>query len=142
MQTRVTRRVFRRPSLARAISELLDHPAFNNEQELLDHAARVIALHVSAERAELRDIDSANTIFLPEVSTLADAWANVIVPLRFSQGEGLPFQRVHRNALVNITHVRKMAALTSHRWLLTLQNDQEFVVSKRQARTVRESFGL
>src|SRR5712692_2604033 len=30
------------------------------------------------------------------------------------------FQRVHRNAIVNVTHVRKMTALTSHRWMLTL----------------------
>ena len=51
---------------------------------------------------------------------------------------GLPFQRVHRNALVNVAHIRKMAALSSQRWLLTLHNNQEFIVSKRQARTVRE----
>jgi DNA-binding LytR/AlgR family response regulator len=51
---------------------------------------------------------------------------------------GLPFQRVHRNALVNLSHIRKMAALSSQRWLLTLHNNQEFIVSKRQARTVRE----
>ncbi|HYZ87573.1 MAG TPA: LytTR family DNA-binding domain-containing protein, partial [Bryobacteraceae bacterium] len=52
--------------------------------------------------------------------------------------QGLPFQRVHRNALVNVTHIRKMAALSSQRWLLTLSNGQELIVSKRQARTVRE----
>ena len=51
---------------------------------------------------------------------------------------GLPFQRVHRNALVNVTHIRKMAALSSQRWLLTLHNNQELIVSKRQARAVRE----
>jgi DNA-binding LytR/AlgR family response regulator len=60
--------------------------------------------------------------------------------LRALQGklQGLPFQRVHRNALVNVTHIRKMAALSSQRWLLTLHNNQEFIVSKRQARAVRE----
>lgn len=52
--------------------------------------------------------------------------------------QGLTFQRVHRNALVNVMHVQKMAALSSQRWLLTLHNNQEFIVSKRQARTVRE----
>jgi two-component system, LytTR family, response regulator len=51
---------------------------------------------------------------------------------------GTPFQRVHRNALVNVNHVRKMTPLTSQRWLLTLSNGQEFVVSKRQASTVRQ----
>lgn len=48
------------------------------------------------------------------------------------------FQRVHRNALVNVNHIRKMSALSSQRWLLTLNNNDEFIVSKRQARTVRE----
>lgn len=48
------------------------------------------------------------------------------------------FRRIHRNALVNVDHVRKMSALSSQRWLITLSNDQEFVASKRQARTVRE----
>ncbi len=51
--------------------------------------------------------------------------------------ESLLFQRVHRNAIVNINHVRKVAALTSHRWMLTLSNGLEFVVSKRQAHNVR-----
>jgi DNA-binding LytR/AlgR family response regulator len=48
-----------------------------------------------------------------------------------------PFQRVHRNAIVNINHVRQMAALTSHRWQLTLSNRQVLVVSKRLAHNIR-----
>jgi len=48
------------------------------------------------------------------------------------------FRRIHRNALVNVDHVRKMSALTSNRWLITLHNSQEFVVSKRMARNVRQ----
>jgi DNA-binding LytR/AlgR family response regulator len=47
------------------------------------------------------------------------------------------FQRIHRNALVNVNHVRKMSVLTSQRWLITLTNGQEFIVSKRQAKNVR-----
>jgi two-component system LytT family response regulator len=47
------------------------------------------------------------------------------------------FQRVHRNAIVNTNHVRQMTAITSHRWILTLSNEQEFVVSKRQAHNIR-----
>jgi two-component system LytT family response regulator len=47
------------------------------------------------------------------------------------------FQRVHRNAIVNINHVRKISVLSSQRWLLTLSNMQELVVSKRQAGGVR-----
>jgi two-component system, LytTR family, response regulator len=47
------------------------------------------------------------------------------------------FQRVHRNAIVNINHVAKMSAITSHRWMLTLSNQSEVVVSKRQAHNMR-----
>jgi two-component system, LytTR family, response regulator len=55
--------------------------------------------------------------------------------LRLKNGS---FRRIHRNALVNVDHVRKMSVLSSQRWLITMTNDQEFVASKRQARTVRE----
>jgi DNA-binding LytR/AlgR family response regulator len=48
------------------------------------------------------------------------------------------FQRVHRNALVNVNHVRKMTPLSSQRWMLTLSNGQELIVSKRQAHNVRQ----
>jgi len=50
----------------------------------------------------------------------------------------LPFQRVHRNALVNVNHVRKMSALSSQRWLLTLSNAQELIVSKRLAHGIKQ----
>ena len=49
-----------------------------------------------------------------------------------------PFQRVHRNSIVNVNHVRKMSALSSQRWLLTLSNSQELIVSKRLAHRVRQ----
>jgi len=48
------------------------------------------------------------------------------------------FRRIHRNALVNLEQVRKIGMLTSQRWLVTLNNGEEFVVSKRQARNVRD----
>ena len=48
------------------------------------------------------------------------------------------FRRIHRNALVNVDHVRKMTTLSSQRWLITLGNNLEFIVSKRQARSVRQ----
>jgi len=48
------------------------------------------------------------------------------------------FRRIHRNALVNADHIRKMSALSSQRWLITLSNDQEFIASKRQAQSVRQ----
>ncbi len=48
-----------------------------------------------------------------------------------------PFQRVHRSTIVNVNHVRKMSVMSSQRWLLTLTNSQELIVSKRQAHSVR-----
>lgn len=48
------------------------------------------------------------------------------------------FRRIHRKALVNIDHVRKMSTLSSQRWLVTLSNNKEFIVSKRQVRSVRQ----
>jgi DNA-binding LytR/AlgR family response regulator len=59
-------------------------------------------------------------------------------PLRVIQDRlaGLNFARIHRNSLVNLDHVSKMVPLSSQRWLLTLDNGQEFIVSKRQAQAV------
>jgi two-component system, LytTR family, response regulator len=60
-------------------------------------------------------------------------------PLRGIE-ERLPanhFQRVHRNALVNVSHIRKLSALSSQRWLITLSNALQIVVSKRQAHNIR-----
>ncbi len=54
-----------------------------------------------------------------------------------SRLRGGPFHRVHRNALVNVNHVRKLAPLSSQRWLLTLSNGQELIVSKRLAGQIR-----
>jgi DNA-binding LytR/AlgR family response regulator len=48
------------------------------------------------------------------------------------------FQRVHRNAIVNINHIRKMSALSSQRWLITLSNALQIIVSKRQAHNIRQ----
>ncbi len=48
------------------------------------------------------------------------------------------FRRIHRNSLVNVEQIRKMSILTSQRWLVTLNNGQEFIVSKRQAKNVHD----
>jgi DNA-binding LytR/AlgR family response regulator len=53
--------------------------------------------------------------------------------------QGSRFFRVHRNSLVNLSHIRKLTPLSSQRWLLTLSNAQELIVSKRQANTMRQT---
>ncbi len=50
---------------------------------------------------------------------------------------GQQFQRVHRNAIVNVNHVRKLSTLSSSRWLITLSNSLQLVASKRQAHNIR-----
>jgi two-component system LytT family response regulator len=55
-----------------------------------------------------------------------------------SKLQGTSFKRVHREVLVNIDHIRKVSPLSSQRWLLTLSNHLEFVVSKRQTKSVRD----
>ena len=51
---------------------------------------------------------------------------------------GPQFQRVHRNAIVNVNHVRKLSALSSQRWCITISNGLQLVVSKRQAHKIRQ----
>lgn len=51
--------------------------------------------------------------------------------------KGTQFRRIHRNALINVDHVRKMSAMSSQRWLVTMLNDMELIVSKRQAHAIR-----
>jgi two-component system LytT family response regulator len=51
---------------------------------------------------------------------------------------GTQFRRVHRNAIVNVNHVRKMSAMSSQRWLVTLSNSLQLIVSKRLAHSIRD----
>jgi two-component system, LytTR family, response regulator len=51
---------------------------------------------------------------------------------------GSQFRRVHRNAIVNVNHVRKMSPLSSQRWVVTLSNSLQLIVSKRMAHGIRE----
>ena len=62
------------------------------------------------------------------------------LPLRALESRlGEPqFQRVHRNAIVNVNHVRKLSALSSQRWCITLSNSLQLVVYKRQAHKIRQ----
>ena len=48
-----------------------------------------------------------------------------------------PFLRVHRGILVNSDKIKRISALSSRRWLLTLDNGIQCTVSKRNAAMVR-----
>jgi len=47
------------------------------------------------------------------------------------------FQRVHRNAIVNVNHVHKISPLSSQRWLITLSNGLQLQASKRRMHKIR-----
>jgi two-component system, LytTR family, response regulator len=47
------------------------------------------------------------------------------------------FRRIHRKTIINVDHVRKISPLSSKRWLLSMSNGLEVVVSKRMAGLVR-----
>jgi len=49
-----------------------------------------------------------------------------------------PFRRIHRQTIINTDHIRRLSPLSSRRWMLTLSNGQEVVVSKRLAGALRE----
>ena len=49
-----------------------------------------------------------------------------------------PFRRIHRKTLINSDHIRTIAPLSSKRWLLTMSNGLEVVVSKRLAGLIRQ----
>jgi two-component system, LytTR family, response regulator len=51
--------------------------------------------------------------------------------------QGRQFQRVHRNTIVNVNHIRKMSAMSSQRWMVTLSNSLQVIVSKRMAHNIR-----
>jgi DNA-binding LytR/AlgR family response regulator len=47
------------------------------------------------------------------------------------------FRRIHRGTLINADHIRKISPLSSRRWMLTMSNGFEAIVSKRLARSIR-----
>jgi two-component system, LytTR family, response regulator len=99
--------------------------ARNGEEYILLDASEVLAFQAEGE---LVWIMTAKSRYLATQSLRA-------VEARM---QDRTFQRVHRNSIVNVDHVRKMSALSSQRWLLTMSNGLELIVSKRQAHRVRE----
>jgi two-component system LytT family response regulator len=127
-----------------------------NKQQLAENAAKLVEATAATRLPHTRKIVGrcGDEYFLLDVNDILAFLAEgelvwiITATNRFlatqslrkveTQLKGLPFQRVHRNAIVNVNHVRKMSSLSSQRWLLTLSNSRQLVVSKRQARTLRE----
>lgn len=47
------------------------------------------------------------------------------------------FRRVHRRTIINTEHIRRISPLSSKRWMLTMSNGFEAIVSKRLAKSMR-----
>jgi DNA-binding LytR/AlgR family response regulator len=123
--------------------------------EIASEVARIAAAHETAQTPQRRKVvgrSGADYVLLDADEILAFRAERELVwivtakqrllatqPLRAIQERlnSSQFQRVHRNAIVNVNHVRAMSALSSQRWLITLSNALQLVVSKRQAHAIR-----
>jgi hypothetical protein len=91
LQIWVTRRVFRRPNVDDAIQRLLASQAsYSNEEEVIRHAARLVAEYAGAIRFSVIQGDVSS---LPDLATdahrgEAEAWVDAVVPLQFARGDG------------------------------------------------------
>lgn len=47
------------------------------------------------------------------------------------------FRRIHRGAIINTSHIRKISPLSSKRWLLKMTGGMEIIVSKRMSGVIR-----
>lgn len=153
---------------AGAIDYLLKPVSQARLQQALERAQRVVKdpVHAAEKVADLQQVASGSSKLRKVVGKLGDeffllgtdeilafqadgelVWI-VTANQRFLATQNLrnieerlkntAFRRIHRNALVNIEQIRKMSMITSQRWLVTLNNGQQFVVSKRQAKNVRD----
>jgi len=50
---------------------------------------------------------------------------------------GPAFRRIHRGTIINTDHIRRVSPLSSKRWLLTMSNGFEAIVSKRLASSIK-----
>jgi two-component system, LytTR family, response regulator len=134
---RVRRTISRKPEVAESLArlqEIADLPSESRTRKVVGRAGEeyfllnVHEVYAFQAEGELVWIITANKKYL-STQTLR------ILQERL---QTTTFRRIHRNALVNMDHVRKMTHLSSQRWLVTLSNSMEFIVSKRQAKTIRQ----
>ena len=133
---------------------MCQEPAHNGPRTPPHHLARITSLATSAEAAsslETVDRSKADCAFLSTGEVVALQAEREMVwtvtarkPLLATEslralerrlGEPL-FQRIHRNAIVNMNHVRRMIALSSQCWLVALSKGMQFVAGKRQAHSI------
>ena len=93
---------------------------------MLDHH-EVIAFQAEGERVYVLSLRGRFEI----AATLRQLEARLPSPV---------FRRVHRGAIINTGHIRKISPLSSKRWLLYMSNGLEVIVSKRMSGIIRGEF--
>ena len=95
---------------------------------LLDHA-EVIAFQAEGETVQV--ISTRGKFEIP--ATLRQLEARLPSP---------EFRRIHRGAIINTSHIRKISPLSSKRWLLKMSSGLEMIVSKRMSGVIRGEIGV
>ncbi len=95
---------------------------------MLDHA-EVIAFQAEGEAVY---VISTRGRFEMGSATLRELEARLPSP---------EFRRIHRGAIINTNHIRKISPLSSKRWLLKMSNGSEMIVSKRLTGVIRGEIG-
>jgi two-component system LytT family response regulator len=94
---------------------------------MLDHA-EVIAFQAEGETVQV--ISTRGKFEIP--ATLRQLEARLPSP---------EFRRIHRGAIINTSHIRKISPLSSKRWLLKMSSGLEMIVSKRMSGVIRGEIG-
>lgn len=116
------------------IQEIVDQPGIPQAKRIVGKIGEEYFLLNSSEIYAFQADGDNVSIFTAKKKYLATHRLKALEERR----RNTTFRRIHRNALVNVEHVRKMSALSSQRWLITLANGQEFIASRRQAGSIRQ----
>ena len=115
------------------LQEILDHPSGSRSRKVVGKQDQEYFLLSTDEILAFQADGDTVWIITARERYIAALTLNVIEERLITSG----FRRIHRNALVNVNHVRKMSVLSSQRWLITLSNNQELIASKRLAHSIR-----
>ena len=119
------------PAPAAKPAELLRRIAARQGPDIhmLDHA-EVIAFQAEGEAVY---VISTRGRFEMGSATLRELEARLPSP---------EFRRIHRGAIINTNHIRKISPLSSKRWLLKMSNGSGMIVSKRLTGVIRGEIGV
>ncbi|HTS74552.1 MAG TPA: LytTR family DNA-binding domain-containing protein [Bryobacteraceae bacterium] len=115
------------------LQEFLEKPGLSGPKKIVGKREHEYFLLSSAEILAFEAEGDIVWIITAREKYRAEMTLKALEELLITSG----FRRIHRNALVNVDHVRKLSVLSSQRWLITLSNSYELVASKRLVRSLR-----